>query len=171
MDKRGQVFLVAALIIIGVVISLIKISNRGIARDEPEAFFDLSDEIGFETKRVLDYGVINGVGDVDNLAKNLLNNYSENIAKNDVAFIYGDLDTGSISAYFYGSATVTAVTLYGSYQKLSLFSGGRVDVKYSGNQATILLNGVDYVFDLRKGQNFYFVISREEDGEKFVSVK
>src|SRR3989338_5322962 len=112
MDKRGQVFLVAALIIIGVVISLIKISNRGIARDEPEAFFDLSDEIGFETKRVLDYGVINGVGDVDNLAKNLLNNYSENIAKNDVAFIYGDLDTGSISAYFYGSATVTAVTLY-----------------------------------------------------------
>src|SRR3989344_5046644 len=159
MDKRGQVFLVAALIIIGVVISLIKISNRGIARDEPEAFFDLSDEIGFETKRVLDYGVINGVDDVDDLAKDLLNNYSENIAKNDVAFIYGDLSNNELWAYYYNPVQVTAVRISGTYQTLNLFSGGRVDVKYFGNQATILLNGVDYVFDLRKGQNFYFVIS------------
>src|SRR3989338_5896233 len=85
--KVRQVFLMATIIIVGIMLSLVRISNKGVTREEPEAFFDLADEIGFETKRFLDYGVINlpTTGTVGDIAGQLLNNYSELISNEDVA--------------------------------------------------------------------------------------
>ena len=45
MGRKGQVFLMATIIIVGIMLSLVRISNKGVTREEPEAFFDLADEI------------------------------------------------------------------------------------------------------------------------------
>ena len=47
MHRKGQVFLMATIIIVGILLSLVSISNKSVVRKEPEAFFDLADEIGF----------------------------------------------------------------------------------------------------------------------------
>ncbi len=173
MNKRGQVFLISAIIIIGIVISIIKISNEGSAKSEPEAFFDLGKEISFETKRVLDFGAINTSANVSKLASELLNKYSENIAKNDVAFIYGDVSNGEIYAYYYNTTQITAVTIFGLSQTINIASGKQIQVTYlsADNEASIEIEGITYTFDLKQGQNFYFVLSRDDDGEKFVTIE
>jgi hypothetical protein len=173
MNKRGQVFLMAALIIAGILISLVRISNESKAREEPEAFFDLSDEISFETKRVLDYGVINADPNVSGLASQLLSNYSEAIGNQDVAFIYGNAVSG-IYAFYYENVQVVAVTLFdGLFDTVTVQSGKPIDVGYStvSNTATIRIDGVDYTFNLKPGQNFYFVLAKDDEGEKFVTVE
>ncbi|MEK6909159.1 MAG: hypothetical protein AABX23_03850 [Nanoarchaeota archaeon] len=172
MNKRGQVFLMAALIIVGIVISLVRISNQSTTRDKPEAFFDLGDEINFETKRVLDYGVVTS-SNVSRLASQLLNSYSENIGNQDVAFVYGNAQTG-IYAYYYESVQVVGVTLLdGILVPITIQSGEEIEAEYTGasNSVRIRIEGVDYVFNLKPGQNFYFVLSKDEDGEKFVTVE
>lgn len=173
MNKRGQVFLVAALIIVGIVLSIIRIFNEGTAREEPESFFDLGEEISFETKRVLDYGIINESANVGALASELLNKYSENIAKNDVAFVYGDAERTSLYAYYYNRTEIAAVSVYGTSTRINVVTGSQIEINHSvqDKKATIKINGVDYAFDLKPGQNFYFVIAKDEEGEKFVTVE
>jgi len=167
--------LMAALIIIGVVFALVRISNEGSSKDEPEAFFDLGDEISFETKRVLDYGEISQNANVAALAEQLLNKYSENIAMNDVAFIYGDtsINPPFLSAYYYDPVTVRAVSIYQTSVPLTIPNGGQIQVSHSlsTGKAIINIEGIDYSFDIKQGQNFYFVISREDEGEKFVTIE
>lgn len=162
----------AALIIAGILISLVRISNQSNAREKPEAFFDLSDEISFETKRVLDYGVINDQN-VAALASQLLNNYSEVIGNQDVAFVYGNSE-GNISAYYYQTVDVVAATILdGTFIQIPIASGSQIEAQRDtvAQTATIRIDGVDYVFELKPGQNFYFVLAKEEDGEKFVTVE
>lgn len=173
MNKRGQVFLMAALIIAGILISVVRISNESTTLDEPEAFFDLSDEISFETKRVLDYGVINAEPNIGGLASQLLSNYSEAIGNQDVAFVYGNAVTG-VYAYYYQSIQVIGVTLLdGIAVPITIQSGSQIVANYSSisNSVIIRIDGVDYTFNLKPGQNFYFVLAKDEGGEKFVTVE
>ncbi len=37
-----------------------------------------------------------------------------------------------------------------------------------GKKVIVIIHGVEYVFELEKGENFYFVISQEIGGEKHV---
>jgi len=174
MNKKGQVFLMATIIIVGIMLSLVRISNKGVTREEPEAFFDLADEIGFETKRVLDYGVINlpTTGTVGDLAGQLLNNYSELISNEDVAFVYGN--TTNVSAYYYQSVGVNAISLSnGITVPINLINGRTINATYisSTNNATVRIRENDYTFNLKPGQNFYFVLIKDEEDEQFVTVK
>lgn len=176
MNKRGQIFLMAALIIAGILIGLVRISNQSTTRDEPEAFFDLSDEISFETKRVLDYGVINSELNISGLASQLLSNYSELIGNNDVAFVYGNPQdpNGAIYAYYYQNVQVVGVTLYdGISVPITIQSGSQIQAEYSdtADTVTIRIEGIDYTFNLKPGQNFYFVLAKDEEGEKFVTIE
>lgn len=172
MNKRGQVFLMAALIIAGILISLVRISNESTVREEPEAFFDLSDEISFETKRVLDYGVIKAEPNISRLASELLSNYSESIGDHDVAFVYGN--DSKVYAYYYNQINVIGVTILGStYASINIASGNQIEAEYisSSNSVRIRIDDIDYTFKLKPGQNFYFVLAKNEEGEKFVTVE
>ena len=159
----------AAIIIVGIMLSLVRTANKSTTREEPEAFFDLADEIGFETKRVLDYGVMNGIPS-GGLAGELLNNYSEYISQEDVAFVYGN--SSDVYAYYYQSVNAVAVSILNdTFIPLNIVTGNPVEVKRDINNATIRISGNDYTFDLKPGQNFYFVLIKDEEGEQFVTVE
>ncbi len=174
MNKGGQVFLMATIIIVGIMLGLVRISNKSIVREEPKAFFDLADEIGFETKRVLDYGVINllSSGDIDNHARRLLENYSELISNEDVAFVYGN--STNVSAYYYQNINVQAISLSNNvFVTLPVTTGTPIEAKYeeTSKEATVRIRNNDYAFNLKPGQNFYFVLIKDEEDEQFVTVK
>jgi len=165
----------AAIIIAGLLFALTKTVNKGVSREEPEAFYDLADEIGFETKRVLDYGVINGKPS-DALAGQLLLNYTEYIANEDVVFIYGNLT--DVYAVYYQTAQTLGIQLLGTFfVPITIVTPTNVTVKKSVDPitsavtATVKIRGNDYNFNLKPGQNFYFVIIKEEENEQFVAVE
>ncbi len=175
MNRNGQVFLVAAIIITGILLTLTRISNKTLSREKPEAFYDLSEEIDFEVKRVLDYGVINGGQNIGVMASELINNYSEYIADEDVVFVYGNKT--NVSALYYRSLTNLNAVSLGAISapiKVNLASHTSVEIKPLdpiNSKATIKINDVDYNFKIKPGQNFYFVLIKKEEGEKYVTIE
>ena len=89
MEKRGQIFLIAALITVGALIGLTSVVNTARGGTSNDEFFSKSDEIKFESKRVLDYGVFYQ-GNTDALIKQFLEKYADYIARERVLFIFGD---------------------------------------------------------------------------------
>ena len=92
MNKRGQVFLMAAIIIVGVILGVSTISTEAEIGNSGEAFYDLSEEVGFETKRVLDYGVFNSknLGDLLGEEEGFFNKYVDYLGREQVVLIVGD---------------------------------------------------------------------------------
>ena len=159
----------AAIIIAGLLFALTKTVNKGVSRDKPEAFYDLSDEINFETKRVLDYGVINGQPSAT-LAGQLLGSYTEYIANEDIVFIYGDMT--NVYAVYYDTTQTLGIQLLGNtFIPIQIVTQTPVDVKRDSGTATVRIRGNDYNFNLKPGQNFYFVIIKEEGNEQFVAIE
>ena len=108
-NKRGQFFLLAAVIISAVIISLSVGTNRVVMNEEPGAFYDFSYEVKREVGSVLDYEVYSGFdGDanltefVDLLAKEI----EERSPGSDFIFIYGNGTDMKVDNY--GSDSVYA---------------------------------------------------------------
>ncbi len=175
MERKGQVFLMAAIILAGILLSLTRISNQGLTKKEPEAFYDLADEIDFEVRKVLDYGVISGGTNTGDYTTQLLNNYSEYIASEDVVFIYGN--TTNVSAVYYQSLTNLNAVSLGDISfpvTITLASQTPVQVQPLDNFNSVATVGIrenNYTFNLKPGQNFYFVLIKGEEGEQFVTIE
>jgi hypothetical protein len=89
MNKKGQFFLIAALITVGALFGVTSIINSAQRGDENERFYDLSHEINFETKRVIDYGVY-WQDDTNSLVNSFLVNYADYIKQDKALFIFGN---------------------------------------------------------------------------------
>ena len=134
----------------------------------------MSDELGIEGGEVLDHGVYNSF---DNVALNkLLENFTITYSRyagegKDLYFVFGnrnlvsvatytEIATGSISVDFGGSKTVIDISK--NQYKREDVSGAVSDT------VRVDIEGIEYDFNLREGENFYFVISQEIEGERFI---
>ena len=172
MDKRGQFFLIAALIASSLLFGLTTVINSARGSAENKAFYGLSDEIDFETKRVLDYGTYYYQEvSTPELMRQFLVKYADYIAQEKVLFLFGNEDEleglyfsnralGSVGVDTGGSATIIPV---------QQITGSVANVSVSGETVTVTIEGVTYPFVLLEGQNFFFVIIKEEDDESFVA--
>jgi hypothetical protein len=171
MNKRGQVFLMAAIIIVGVIVGVSSISTDALVGDSNEAFYDLSEEVGFETKRVLDYGVLNQNNAFSEVEGFFLE-YQDYIAREQVVFVVGDSANMKVYYFFDNSGEVGISTGGGGSTfniLISDFGGWEADVSADGTSVNVKIDEVTYTFDLRDGENFFFVIIKHEEGEKFVA--
>ena len=91
--KRGQFFIIAAVILAFVVMSFISVRNNVVISPESEKFYDLTYEINHEASEVIDYGVYSSE-DVTTKLKEFTDALSENIKDQDsdisFVFIYGN---------------------------------------------------------------------------------
>lgn len=170
MDKRGQFFLVAAIIISGALIGISSVVNYASVSDRESQIYDLGKEIGFEGKQVLDYGVYNGQNTPD-LLQGLIRDYSSYISEDQVIFVYGNAD--SLTGYYFvnrqvGSVGITTGGAEPTRTVINSPRGEQAQVSSQAGRITVRIDGIDYNFDLRAGQNFYFVIARERDEERYV---
>ena len=108
MKKRGQFFLLAAVIISAVIISMGVGTNRAIVNDEPDDFYDFSYEVKREVGAVLDYEVYSGMEDGVNLEEFvdlLAEEVQERSPGSDFIFIYGT-NASDMKLKNYGSESV-----------------------------------------------------------------
>lgn len=179
MNKKGQVFIMAAVIIAGIILSAAKIANSARTGSNQAAFYDLADEIDFETKKVIDYGVINAQNQIglDRFVIDFLGNYSDYIQNEEVVFIFGD-SSGTMTAINYQSAlTPHVINLATGPNPITLpitltqATTAQLERDATNSKIKVTIRGIDYTFSLTQGQNFYFVLIKDTEGEKFVATK
>ena len=160
----------AAIIIVSLVIGLATAVNSVRVGDSNKAFFRLGDEIGFETKRVLDYGVFNEQ-EIGPLMRGYLENYTNYIAQEEVLFIYGD--SSSLQALFFvnnsGDVGISTGGIPGVVT-IQYTTGDEAEVNQSDDdgdgdidRVSVLIEDITYEFNLRQGTNFFFVIIKDEE--------
>ncbi|MDP4039460.1 MAG: hypothetical protein Q8P57_02685 [Candidatus Pacearchaeota archaeon] len=174
MNKRGQVFLMAAVIIAGLVLGASRTVNYAHIGNNQEAFYDLSEEIDFEAGRVLDYGVINNLNPRTKLIS-FLDEYTEYIGKEEFVFVYGDINNLQAINYETIEYPNSILLITGSGEGISFPISKTLQTNTNafsdGEEVRVKVREITYTFNLKPGYNFYIVIIKGEGGEKFVAVR
>lgn len=174
MQKRGQLFIVAALIVAGALYGLTTTVNSVYTSPPNTAFYDLSKEIDFESKKVIDFGVYNE-RDRNELLRGFLEKYAELIGQDQALFIYGDqaqvhgiyfeASGGGSVGISTGSQPVSTTTAF-TLNTLPVTQG---IVQHAGDLVSIDMSGIVYDFTLREGENFFLILIQERNNEFFAA--
>ena len=175
MDKRGQFFLIAALVIAGIIITfgIINITTRAPAEDV--AIYDLSNEIGYESGQLIDRGVYMSLspGQLSSQVISLIGNYSASNPDTDITVVYGDAANITAVSYENVPSGSEGVNIGGTtsqvLQTRRTIQSHRASVNPSGN-ITVRLNDTESLsFDLKQGENFYLILKKNVKGERLVA--
>jgi hypothetical protein len=164
MKRRGQFYLIAALVIILIIAGLAVVSNY--ARTTPNVtVYDLGKELGVEGPKVLEYGVFQNenITELMDDFTDLFVTYSEE--GKSIYFVYGNDEGITIASYDIENSG--SVELDNSRQILRerVKKTEDVDVR---DKAKVTVEGEDYSFDLKPGENFYFIIKEERGDDVYV---
>ena len=168
MNKRGQFYIVAAVLIIAIVIGMVGLKNYTTSGKSYTRVYDLKKELKLETGQVIDYGIFNKK-DSDELVENWSIKYYEHSRTGgivgDWVFIYGNEST--MNALYLNTTSSGEVFIQVGDEKTSVpgqdsttFQRRKLEIGQS-KSIKIRFLGYDYEFELKEGQNFYFVIKSE----------
>jgi len=183
MQKRGQFYIIAVLIIvilIGIFLTSINYSKRTTFRE----LYEVGEELKIESDKILDYGVYKKLDDegLDNLLTNFTKIYVKYKGNaRDLFFVFGDENNLTIAGYVSPSDTRETVR----EQVILKFPGdsspaGTLDIIDSNNYTAskyflnshkdiiIDVKGINYYFTLHGGQYFYFIIAQKIDEQYFI---
>ncbi len=172
MQKRGQLYFVAALIIVVLIIGLGAVYNYANSTQEDSSVFDLSEEIDYETSRVIDRGIFTGEANINEKVSAITEYYANRNPNSELVTILGN--TTQIIAYHYQLDEAGTICIQtGACSGILFFQKERRfprSVVQDNNIVTVNLNdGSSHRFELKQGQNFYLVLIKNKEGEKFVA--
>jgi hypothetical protein len=146
-NKKGQFFLVATIIIVGLVITLAVTFNYSTKTDSYQAE-EIAKELQIESAKVIDYDTMHGTSNLDQFAQE----YSKYIGQNkEIYFII--VEGSNKEAYRYVEGIKTDLT-----NSLEVTSDKIIFTEEDGI----------YNFNLEDGKNFYFLVIQEIGGERYV---
>lgn len=148
-NKRGQFYLIAAVMLIVVIIGLVSIVNYTSSKDDSKVNL-YGDKLKIESEKVLDYDLNNGANEIENFTRSYSNYMGSNV---NAYFIVGI--NSSLRAYTYIAGV-----------KLDLTN----NLEVSDGKIYFTAEDTEYIFDLNKGQNFYFILYQETDSGNYVYV-
>ncbi|MFH0808597.1 MAG: hypothetical protein V1888_03195 [archaeon] len=173
MEKRGQFFLLAAVIISVVILSLSITTNRAIVNEEPGSFYDFSYEVKREIGAVMDYEIYTNVsgGDIDDFVDLLADDIKERSPGSDFMLIYSSdkevklKNYGAIDAYVGNNSVPVVDEVVDNkvcFKKIcqdipSSINNFGEDFSYVLDQTDIDNGNIDVTF---KGNDFSFPLSR-----------
>ncbi|MDE1848659.1 MAG: hypothetical protein KGH55_01345 [Nanoarchaeota archaeon] len=168
MNKRGQFYFIAAIIIVSIMASFVLISNYATSQSSPNIYY-LRDEISIESSKVIDYGIYNNFnslqiqGNLTSLAEAYINeSQNENLY-----FLLGNSTNMTLVAY---QTVKSNLTIEGVHDYTDLIGTGSIysqSFTPQGGGVTAILNGNIHVFDINLGENFFFIISNEKGGQNY----
>lgn len=181
MNKRGQFFLLAAIVIIGVVYGLSSIYTSVETPDEYPFIYDLTKEIKYEGNTVIDSGLFNSETEekIDANIQNLTDYYGSANLGSDLIILYGN--SSNMTALFYATTDTGSIGI--DLGTGPGFSHGNTQIrKYSNTfevpagdeSVTIVLDEneqeeIKHTFNVKPGEMFFIVLKKEDQGEQFVA--
>lgn len=177
MNKRGQFFLIAAVVIVVIIIALAKVNISTKAPKGDSTIYDLSKEIDYESNQLIDSGIYreSAPGQINQSILSLVANYSAANPDTDIMVVYGNgnkltalLFTTKSEGEFIGISTG------GATSGLKLFTKTIVpletNILSSGGAVEILLNNTLLAnFTLKEGENFYLILQKNTEEERLVA--
>ena len=149
-DKRGQFYLIATIIIVGLMIGLVVIFNYSTKTNSYETE-EIAKELSIEIEKVMDYDSINSPGEFENFARD----YST----------YVGVDKGIYFIRVNGeNIDDREVYKYSGETKVPLND----DLSVNGDVISFISDEETYNFKLEKGKNIYFVLIHDTGGERYV---
>lgn len=173
-NKRGQFFLIAAIVIIVVTVGIVAVSNYT-EEKESVKLYDLGRELGIESQQVLDYGTYKQLNEEEMkmLMETFIQNYVNYIGDSgNLYFVFGNKRKIYVAAYQNLQKETVCVKLYGGGDCIPLdligetkeFPAGKEDI----GTVSVVIENYQYEFSLKEGENFYFVIWQKSGDEKVV---
>lgn len=174
MEKKGQFYLIAAIIIVMVIISLATITNYAVKKRKPVKFYDLSFELSEESARVIDYGIYNEK-DIPRVIENFTDEYFINYTKEkekyaELVFVYGNKENATLTTYTSqatGTITVTAGATILTISGINKYIADRRSLGPTENVEVEILN-ITYNFTLQERENFLFIITKKTEEETYI---
>ena len=170
MNKSGQFYLIAAIILASIIIGIVTVSNYS-KKDSITGFQDLKEELQIESENVLDYGVYNKFNEAQ--MRGLLNDFTQEYIDSesrdkDLYFVFGNENNITVKGYQKSDKLISVSSGASSTitQKAGEFTGS---IDPSGNDIMLYIGDNSYTFKLNRGENFYFVISQQDEGGYIVS--
>lgn len=190
-NRKGQFFLIAAVVIIVVIVSVVTISNYT-TQKQTTKLYDLGKELGIESQNVLDYGTYSQYSDdqMKTLMEQFIKNY-HNYQEQDknIYFIFGNSNKVNILGYqdIHNVQETVCINLDPPSQKkedvatsqckyYTLIGSTQTFCKDTTclttsetiNRVAVMVAEDIYEFKLKSGQNFYFIIWQEIGGGRNV---
>jgi hypothetical protein len=190
-NKRGQFYLIAAVVIVGIMIGFATIKNTLAETSSGDVkIYFMSEELDFESGSVLDYGYSNSK-EIDPLLEGFTNTYSDLRGEGtEIYFLYGNEDSMTLYNYQgkkvekgYVGQTVSEDTIARNkiYEKVKSDSKGipvnpgnsqtAHGISVANNRVLVRFREQEYEFDLKQGEGFYFIIQQEVNGNVFTVKK
>ncbi|MBU0958961.1 MAG: hypothetical protein KKB31_03370 [Nanoarchaeota archaeon] len=148
MNKKGQFYMLAAIVIISLFLGFIAIQNYS-KTTKSTRVYDLKKELEIESGKFLDDGAKYGVYDWQSFT----GNFSKHAGR-DINIIYAVGIMGSLDVFRYDEDGV----------KIK-------DLIYSDNVGEVIITweDVNYAFKTAEGQNFYFIIAQYINEERYIA--
>ncbi len=173
MNKRGQFYIVAAIIIVVVIAGIASVKTYAIVKPKPRSIESMGSELKEESFRIVEYGIYKKEN-MTSLLNNFTSNYSEYFLKKtnnaNVIFVYGnksDLYSAKYDTANTGRITATIGTQGAGWSMDTSFTN-RTKLNVLGDSVTVTIFNKDYSFDIKNNEMFYFVIVEEKEGEVYV---
>ena len=167
-DKSGQFFLIAALVIAGLIIGITTISNYSRADSAPE-LVELKEEIRIEGENVMDYATYNRLTQQQRFSvfSEFLDLYLDANPKNkNFYFIFGNKNNLTLKGYQVDGNTVSL-----NGQVVTTFPGEFIrSIDPPSNDIVLTINGNSYDFKLSEGESFYFLITKKERHGEYIII-
>lgn len=184
MLKRGQVYIIAAIIISALIMGLGVVYNIARATEQDTKIYDLSREIDFETTKIVDWGELND-NDPKTKISSLLDYYAKSNPDAELAAALikekddGSLDTLITKYYKIKTSGSAVVQGSGAGSALGFFtqdSNGEIIIDWNQPTKTLKISlsrefegAEEHTFKLKKGKNLYIILIRDKQTERLVS--
>ncbi len=167
LNKRGQFYLIAALVILTIFGGFIAVSNSVSYVKNPH-IMDLKNEIRTEASAAINYGTYNAEADaqIESALINVSKYYIDEIPDGNLYFLLGTKDNMTLVAYqsspegvFVNGGKLTGIGPKSTYEQSGFTpDAGKIDIK---------TNETNYNFTINEGENFHFAISSFASGQKY----
>ncbi|MFZ5955790.1 MAG: hypothetical protein ACOYT4_05175 [Nanoarchaeota archaeon] len=188
-NKRGQLIILAALILSAVLISFNVTQNYIRIQDEPKEFYDLIYEIKEESMNVVDYGVYSGeVSALPDFLNQTKTNLEGIDPEMEIIYIYGDSNEvfvvnnakqdltvgGEETVVHKGRSETKSVISFSDFQilvKQSVETPSSHSASFSGkDKLEIKLNDIPYEFQLGQDDIFYLITIKRSNNETYIAM-
>lgn len=181
MKKRGQFYILAAIMIILAVSGMASIATYAVVKSQPRDIYNFAEDITRESAYITDFGII-ADKDVEPLLINLTTNQFANLflAETENAsslFVYGNSTDIYVVKIYEDDAGAIVTDILGGGTPIT-----NIDIPFKGvvieqtitpktantNHIRVKLLGAQFKFDVKDSEMFYFVILETKDGEVYI---
>lgn len=172
MQKRGQFYLLTAVILATLLIGVATVSNY--VRQTPHtntAINNAKNSLQIESSDTTDYGTNQGFNDaqMQSLLTNFTNNYIRYDLQGSGYFIFGTPSGLRVISHQDNNDNVSFNAGSG-FVNLNLTQGttSTADFTPTGTTVSIKINQFQYLFELSAGENYYFVLAQKNNDGTYI---